>query len=92
MIERIWLWRRASVFTSLIVCDVILLYLTVFGEDTRLNQDLANGAMLTIVAIVNGYMGFSILDDKNKGKEKIAQSAVDQATPSTSETTVEINQ
>ena len=90
--ERSWYWRRVALFTSLAVLDIVVLYLTIFGEDTRLNQDAMNGAMLSIVAIVNGYVFGGLLDDRYKGKEKIAQTAVDQSSPSTVETKVEVDQ
>lgn len=90
--ERSWFWRRVALFTSLAVLDVVILYLTFFGVDNRLSQDTMSGAQLALVAIVNGYVFGGLLDDRYKGKEKIAQSAVDQATPSTSETNVEIKQ
>jgi len=45
-----------------------------------------------IEPLLQGYIFGPIIDDRFKGKEKIAQSAVDQATPSTSETSVEIKQ
>jgi uncharacterized membrane protein YeiH len=90
--ERSWLWRRWAVFSSLAVCDAVILYLTIFGADTRLNQDLGNGALILIAALVNGYVFGGVLDDKHKDKALIAQSAVDQATPSTSETTIKVEQ
>lgn len=86
--ERSWLWRRWAVFSSLIVCDAVVIYLTLFGADTRLNQDIANGALLLIAALVNGYVFGGMLDDRFKGKEKLAAQAVDQSAPT--ETQVEI--
>ncbi len=77
-LERSWLWRRWAVFSSLAVCDLGIIYLMIFGADTRLNQDIANGLILLIGAIVNGYVFGGIWDDKNKGKEVVAQSAVQQ--------------
>lgn len=87
-LERSWFWRRWAVFSSLAVCDVVILYLVMFGSDTRLNQDAINGAMLLIAALVNGYVFGGLLDDRNKGKEKLASQAVDQSEPT--ETNVEI--
>jgi hypothetical protein len=89
-IERSWLWRRWAVFSSLVICDAILLYLTVYGVDTALSRDLAQGAYALIILIVNGYVFAGILDDRNKGKEAIAHKAVEQSDPST--TDVEIKQ
>jgi hypothetical protein len=88
IMERSWFWRRWAVFSSLIVCDAVIVYLTLFGEDTRLNQDIANGALLLIAALVNGYVFGGMLDDRFKGKEKLASQAVDQSEPT--ETNVEI--
>jgi hypothetical protein len=79
--ERSWLWRRWAVFSSLAVSDVGILYLMIWGADDRLRQDIANGLILLVGAIVNGYVFGGIWDDRNKGKEAIASKAVDQADP-----------
>ena len=84
-IERSWLWRRWAVFSSLIICDVILLYLTVYGVDTALSRDLAQGAYALIILIVNGYVFAGILDDRNKGKELVATKAVGQSDAATTD-------
>lgn len=81
MMERTWLWRRWAVFSSLIVCDAVIIYLTIFGADTRLNQDIANGALLLIAAIVNGYVFGGVVDDRFKGREQVAKQAVDASDP-----------
>jgi len=86
--ERAWFWRRWAVFSSLIVCDAVIVYLTVFGVDTRLNQDIANGALLLIAAIVNGYVFGGVVDDRFKGREQVAKQAVETADPA--ETKVEV--
>jgi hypothetical protein len=86
--ERSWLWRRWAVFSSLAVCDAVIIYLTIFGPDTRLNQDIANGTLLLIAAIVNGYVFGGLLDDRFKGKEQVAKQAVGQSEPT--ETNVEV--
>lgn len=90
--ERSWLWRRWAVFSSLAVCDIVILYLAMFGEDTALSRDIVQAAFLALLAIVNGYVFLGSWDDKNKDKAKTAQSSIDQATPSTSETTVKVEQ
>lgn len=90
LVERSWLWRRWAVFSSLAVCDVTILYLMVFGTDTRLNEDIANGVILLMGAIVNGYVFGGIWDDRNKGKEAIAHTAVTQSDPGATETNVEV--
>lgn len=88
--ERSWLWRRWAVFSSLAVCDLGIIYLMIWGSDDRLRQDIANGLILLVGAIVNGYVFGGIWDDRNKGKEAIANKAVDQADPVNAE--VEIKQ
>lgn len=88
--ERSWLWRRWAVFSSLAVCDLGILYLMIWGSDDRLRQDIANGLILLVGAIVNGYVFGGIWDDRNKGKEAIAKQAVDASDPVN--TDVEIKQ
>lgn len=90
--ERSWYWRRWALFSSLAVLDFVILYLTVWGADNRLSQDAMTGAQLAVVAIVNGYVFGGLLDDRYKGKEKIAQAAVENSAPVTTETNVEIKQ
>lgn len=92
MIDRSWYWRRWAIFSSLAVCDIVILYITVFGSDTRLNQDIANGSLLLIAALVNGYVAGGAWDDKNRGKEAVAGKAVESSDPATTSTKVEVNQ
>lgn len=92
MIDRSWYWRRWAVFSSLAVCDIVVLYLVVFGVDNRLNQDMVNGAFLLIAALVNGYVFGGAWDDKNRGKEAVAGKAVESSDPATTSTKVEVNQ
>lgn len=88
-IERSWIWRRWGVFSSLIVCDFAVVYLTVFGGDTRLNESIVNGAFLTMAALVNGYIFGGAWDDRNKDKAATANQAVDQSEPVTTQVKVE---
>lgn len=90
--ERSWKYRRLAFFLILVVGLALLAYVTVLGVDDALRRDALQTMMLIIMGAFGIYMTGSVLDDKYKGKEKIAQSAVDQATPSTSETSVEIKQ
>lgn len=92
MMERSWLWRRWAVFSSLAVCDIVILYLVVLGTDTRLNQDIANGVLLLIAALVNGYVFGGVFDDRFRGKEAIAKQAVEASDPTITETKVEVQQ
>ena len=87
--ERSWYWRRWAVFSSLAVCDVVILYLTIWGADNRLTQDMANGVLLLIAALVNGYVFGGVFDDRFKGKEQVAQQAV---TNTDTDVSVEVKQ
>jgi len=92
IMERSWIWRRWAVFSSLAVCDAAIVYLMIFGDDTALSRDIIQSAFLTILALVNGYVFGAVLDDKNKDKAAIAQSAVDAAAPSNSTVTTTVDQ
>lgn len=87
--ERSWVWRRWAVFSSLGICDLVIVYLTVFGSDSAINRDLVQGAFLTLAALVNGYVFGGAWDDRNKDKAVIASQAVDQSAPTTTKVTVE---
>lgn len=67
--ERSWKFRRYAIFTTLFVCDLVILYLVAFGQDTALNRDIASGVLLLMAAIVNGYVFGAAWDDKIKGGE-----------------------
>lgn len=88
-VERSWLWRRWAVFSTLGVCYVVIIYLTLAGDDTRLNQDIVNGAFLLIGIIANGYLFSGVIDDRNKDKAAAATQAIDQSAPTTTSVTVE---
>jgi multisubunit Na+/H+ antiporter MnhB subunit len=92
MFERSWYYRRIAFFAILVVGLALLSYVVVFGVDDALRRDSLSTLMLIIMGAFGVYMTGSVMDDRFKGKEMIAQSAVDQATPSTSETSVEIKQ
>lgn len=66
MIERSWKYRRIAVFTSLLVCDFVLVYAAIYGADTRLFETLVNGAWLAMAGLVNGYILGATWDDRNK--------------------------
>lgn len=89
LIERSWLLRRWAVFSSLAVCDLVILYLAVFGSDSALSRDLVQSAFLTMAVLVNGYVFGGAWDDRNKDKAIIAAQAVDQSAPTTTNVTVE---
>jgi hypothetical protein len=77
------------VFSTLGVCDAVIIYLTIIGPDTRLNQDIVNGAFLLLAAVANGYLFSGVIDDRNKDKAAAATQAIDQSAPTTTSVTVE---
>lgn len=66
VMERSWKWRRIAVFTSLAVCDFVIVYIAIFGADTRLSETLVNGAWLAMAGLANGYIFGGAWDDKNR--------------------------
>jgi hypothetical protein len=90
MFERDWKYRRIAFYIILVVSMTLLSYVVVLGVDDALRRDALQSLSLLAITAFGIYMTGAVLDDRFKGKEKIAQSAVDQATPSTSETNVEI--
>jgi len=89
--ERSWLWRRSMVYIIVVACIGMLYCALYIGGNDLVVQAIVQASYLTIITVAGAYLGVSAWDDKNKGKEIIAQSAVDQATPSTSETSVEVS-
>ena len=65
-----WLFRRSNVFLIQSVCAGILLFLTFRGQDTRLNETLANGAYMLWGTIAIGYIFGVIVDDKFQISER----------------------
>ena len=58
-----WKLRRRAVFGSLIFAGLIILYVTVKGEDSGLFQTLALGSFGLIGAIVAAYIGGAAYED-----------------------------
>lgn len=62
--EHSWLFRRINIFSTQIICALLISYLTFKGTDTRLNETIANGAYLLWGTIATGYLFGAIIDDK----------------------------
>jgi Na+/proline symporter len=92
MMERSWKYRRIAFFIILIVGLLLLAYVVIFGIDDALRRDSQQTIMWMIMGAFITYMTGSVADDRFKDKAKIAQSAVDQASPSTSETSIKMDQ
>ncbi|WP_377299660.1 hypothetical protein [Rhizobium sp. SGZ-381] len=67
--ERSWKWRRAMVFSVAAACIVLLFAALFIGGNDLVTQAIVQGAYLTLVAVVGGYLGIAMWDDRNKGKE-----------------------
>jgi uncharacterized protein YacL len=67
--ERSWKWRRAMVFAVVGACLGLLFASLVIGGNDLVTQAIVQGAYLTLVAVVGGYLGIAMWDDRNKGRE-----------------------
>lgn len=70
--ETSWKLRRRAVFGTLAFCGAGIVYLLLRGEDTRLNETIANGLMLVGGSVVLGYCGFAAMDDRSKRSSYVA--------------------
>ena len=57
-----WSWRRAFIF-PVVIYGCWELSLLKYAPDTRVNERLADGWMLLILALVLGYTGFATFQD-----------------------------
>jgi hypothetical protein len=51
-----WKVRRRIIFATLALCAAQVVYLTIWGEDTRLAETLANGAYLLAGSVIGAYV------------------------------------
>jgi hypothetical protein len=51
-----WQNRRRTLFTTLIFCAFVICYVMINGEDTRLNETLAQFAFITGASVVGSYI------------------------------------
>ena len=65
---RSWKYRRRAAFISLGGAILGLGYLIVWGDDTRLHQDIASGLVWLAVSTVGIYVGGATLDDALRDK------------------------
>lgn len=59
-----WRYRRTLVFWAVGMCSAILGYLTLAGEDTRLNETLAMGAFALFGATLGSYVFGAVWHDR----------------------------
>ena len=60
-----WRIRRRVIFGTLLFCAVFVGWLAVAGEDTALNQSIANGLILLAGGVVGSYVFGAAWDDLN---------------------------
>ena len=67
-----WSHRRRIIYASLLFCAGAVSYLLIYGEDTRLNETLANGFIMLAGSTLGSYVFGAAWDDRNKarGEEK----------------------
>lgn len=63
-----WKNRRQVVRITLVYCAIHLSYLTFYGTDTVLHQQLVYAFAGVAGAVIGGYLGFAVWDDHNKMK------------------------
>lgn len=60
-----WKIRRLIIIITLLFSAFIIGYLTLFGDDTSLNQSISNGLILLSGSIISSYIFGSVWDDNN---------------------------
>ena len=65
-----WKIRRRIITATLLLCAFVVIYLLLRGEDTRLNETLANGAFFLAGSVIGAYVFGAAWDDKNNSEVK----------------------
>jgi hypothetical protein len=60
-----WRIRRMIIFATLIFCAFWIGFLVMDGEDTRLNETIAQGLLLLAASTIGSYVFGAVFDDKN---------------------------
>jgi hypothetical protein len=60
-----WRYRRIAVFWTLALCSAGVIYLTLWGTDSRLNETLALGYFGLLASTVGSYVFGAVWHDKN---------------------------
>lgn len=61
-----WKNRRRVIFSSLILCAFLVIYVMIFGEDTRVNESIVLGSFALASAIISAYVFGSVWQDNTK--------------------------
>lgn len=65
-----WQFRRTIIIMSLVFCATLITYLTLYGDDTRLNETLALGAFGLGISVIGSAVFGAVWDDKNTLKHR----------------------
>mgnify|MGYP000963988304 CR=1 FL=1 len=68
-----WKNRRKVIFGSLLYSAGALTFLMGWGEDTRLNQDIATGLLLLDAAVIGSDVFGAVWDDSRKFGNSISE-------------------
>jgi hypothetical protein len=60
-----WQFRRTVIVMTLMFCATVILYLTLYGDDTRLNETIALGAFGLTISVIGSAIFGAVWDDKN---------------------------
>ena len=58
-----WMLRRVAIFSSLVICWAIAIYIVGWGADNELHRTAFVWAMGSAVVVVSSYAGFATLED-----------------------------
>jgi len=65
-----WQFRRTVIVMSLVFCATIITFMTLYGEDTRLNETIAMGTFGLAISIIGSAVFGAVWDDKNSNKQR----------------------
>lgn len=60
-----WKNRRRVVFGTLAYCAVLVAYIVISGNDTRLNETAVTGLLVLAGSVVGSYVFGAVWNDKN---------------------------
>lgn len=58
-----WKYRRLVVFSTLIFCAGLIIYMAGWGEDTRLNETIVYGAFGMGMTVILTYVFGAVVED-----------------------------
>lgn len=65
-----WENRKRTIFGTLAFCAGLIIYLTVWGEDTQLNESIATMAFVTSIAVIGTYVFNCAYEDALRLKQQ----------------------